>query len=142
MGFLTGILSGFLGVGGGFVRVPLLIYVLGVPTTIATGTDLLETLVSAAYSTMSHLLNGNVDLLIAIITSIWGCIGAYFGAIFTQYVSGQKIRTLVKEQAKAGYYKIHWDGKNDAGMQVPSGVYLYQLRTNKFVQTKKMILLQ
>ncbi|MFX0170580.1 MAG: sulfite exporter TauE/SafE family protein [Candidatus Hodarchaeota archaeon] len=94
LGFFTGLLSGFLGVGGGFVRVPLLIYVLGVPTTIAIGTDLLEVMVSSAFGTLSHSLKGNVDLLIAIITSLWGCIGAYFGAILTQYVSGQKIRLL------------------------------------------------
>ncbi|MFQ5864511.1 MAG: PQQ-dependent sugar dehydrogenase [bacterium] len=53
---------------------------------------------------------------------------------------GQRIRTLVDEKKKSGQYQVYWDGKNDLGMQVASGVYLYQLRVGRFVQTRKMIL--
>ena len=49
LGLVTGFLTGFLGVGGGFVRVPLLIYVLGMPTVMAVGTDLLEIVFSAGF---------------------------------------------------------------------------------------------
>jgi uncharacterized membrane protein YfcA len=94
LGFLTGLLSGFLGVGGGFVRVPILVYFLGVPTTIAIGTDLMEIIFSAGFGTLTHSVKGNVDLLIALITSLWGCIGAFIGALLTKYFSGNKIRLL------------------------------------------------
>ncbi|MFQ5822562.1 MAG: PQQ-dependent sugar dehydrogenase [bacterium] len=53
---------------------------------------------------------------------------------------GQKIRTLVYERQRTGTYKVYWDGRNDAGVQVSSGVYLYRLRVGRFVQTRKMIL--
>ena len=94
LGFITGLLSGFLGVGGGFVRVPMLVYFLGVPTTVAIGTDLLEIVFSASYGTLSHITKNNVDVLIALITSLSGCIGAFVGAILTKYFSGNKIRLL------------------------------------------------
>lgn len=55
---------------------------------------------------------------------------------------GQKIRTLVKERQSAGFYSMQWDGKNDAGQQVASGVYLYKLDAGDFSRTKKMILLR
>ncbi len=57
-------------------------------------------------------------------------------------VAGQKIRTLMNEQQDTGYHQIQWDGKNEEGMQIPSGVYLYQLRIDEFVQTKKMLMLK
>ena len=56
---------------------------------------------------------------------------------------GQKIRTLIKKQSPAGNYKVIWDGKNDAGKQVPSGMYFYRLKTGKGTTLlKKMLLLK
>lgn len=57
-------------------------------------------------------------------------------------VLGQKIRTLVSTHQGAGYYHVEWDGKNDAGVQVASGVYLCRLRAGDFVQMKKMLLMR
>ena len=57
-------------------------------------------------------------------------------------ILGQKIRTLVNARQKAGYYKVVWDGLNDAHQPVPSGIYFYRLSTSNFVKTKKMILLR
>jgi len=56
---------------------------------------------------------------------------------------GQKIRTLVNENKVAGFYAVNWDGKNDRGLPVSSGVYLYELKAGKdFKQVQKMLLLK
>jgi hypothetical protein len=55
---------------------------------------------------------------------------------------GEEIRTLADEQREAGYHHIRWDGKDNNGNPVASGVYLYQLRAGNFSQVKKMSLLR
>ena len=57
-------------------------------------------------------------------------------------VIGQVIRTLVDEKQMAGYYSIQWDGKDETGQTVASGVYLYCLKTKDFVKSLKTILLR
>jgi len=57
-------------------------------------------------------------------------------------VLGQRVRTFKLQQASAGYHSIKWDATNDFGDPVGAGVYLYQLRANEFVKTKKMVLLK
>jgi hypothetical protein len=83
-----------LGVGGGFLRMPLMIYVLGIPTHIAVGTDLFEIAISAGFGTISHALKGNVDILIALTMHTGAAIGAQIGAAATRYFSGPTIRLL------------------------------------------------
>jgi len=55
---------------------------------------------------------------------------------------GQKVRTFNMNDTPAGYHSIKWDATNDYGDPVGAGVYLYQLRANEFVKTKKMVLLK
>lgn len=55
---------------------------------------------------------------------------------------GQKVRTLVDEYQQAGYKSIYWDGKDNKGIEVGSGIYFYQLRTDEYKQSKKMVLLR
>ena len=57
-------------------------------------------------------------------------------------VLGQKVRTLVDESKKAGNYEVIWDGKNDKGEEVASGIYFYQLVTENSRFTRKMALLK
>ncbi|MDQ6654440.1 MAG: sulfite exporter TauE/SafE family protein [Verrucomicrobiota bacterium] len=90
--FIGGIFSGFLGGGAGYIRMPMLVYVLGVPTHLAVGTDLFEIIISASYGTFSHAMKGNVDILIALVMNTGAAIGAQIGAISTQYFAGPKIR--------------------------------------------------
>lgn len=92
VGLITGVLAGFLGVGGGFIRLPLLVYILGVPTHVAVGTDLFEIVISAGYGTVTHALKGNVDILIALTMQTGAAIGAQIGAVGTRYFSGPTIR--------------------------------------------------
>ena len=92
VGFITGILSGALGVGGGFIRMPLLVYVIGIPTHVAVGTDLFEIVFSAGYGTITHAIKGNVDILMALVMQTGAAIGAQIGATSTRFFAGPKIR--------------------------------------------------
>src|SRR2546430_8763475 len=65
--FVGGVFSGFLGGGAGYIRMPSMVYVLGIPTHLAVGTDLFEIVISASYGTISHAIKGNVDILIALV---------------------------------------------------------------------------
>ena len=57
-------------------------------------------------------------------------------------VFGQKVRTLVDGEQPAGFYSVRWDGLNDAGVPVSSGVYLYRIQTQDFTETKKMLFMK
>jgi hypothetical protein len=57
-------------------------------------------------------------------------------------VLGRKVRTLVSEELSSGYKSVIWDGKNDDGKDVASGVYFYQLKVGDFSEPKKMLLLK
>ncbi|MCJ7700400.1 MAG: sulfite exporter TauE/SafE family protein [Anaerolineales bacterium] len=92
VGFITGVLSGSLGVGGGFIRMPLLVYVMGLPTHVAIGTDLFEIVFSSAYGTLTHALKGNVDILMALVMQTGAAVGAQIGATSTRFFAGPKIR--------------------------------------------------
>lgn len=92
VGLVTGILAGFLGVGGGFLRLPLLVYLVGVPTHIAIGTDLFEVIISAGYGTFTHAIKGNVDILVALVMHTGAAVGAQIGAVATSQFSGPRIR--------------------------------------------------
>ena len=90
--FIGGLFSGFLGGGAGYIRMPSMVYVLGVPTHLAVGTDLFEIIISASYGTFTHAIKGNVDILIALVMNTGAAIGAQLGAISSQYFTGPKIR--------------------------------------------------
>jgi uncharacterized membrane protein YfcA len=90
--FVGGLFSGFLGGGAGYIRMPSMVYLLGIPTHLAVGTDLFEIVISASYGTFSHAVKGNVDILIALVMHTGAAIGAQIGAISTQYFAGPKIR--------------------------------------------------
>lgn len=94
VGLVTGILAGLLGVGGGFLRMPLMIYVLGIPTHVAVGTDLFEIVISAGFGTITHSLKGNVDFMIAVTMLTGAALGAQIGAAATRYFTGPIIRLL------------------------------------------------
>jgi uncharacterized membrane protein YfcA len=90
--FTGGVFSGFLGGGAGYIRMPAMVYLLGVPTHVAVGTDLFEVMISASYGTLTHALKGNVDIMIALVMHIGGAIGAQIGANLTEHFGGPRIR--------------------------------------------------
>lgn len=92
IGLVTGFVSGLMGVGGGFILMPTLIYVLGVRTRVAIGTDLFQVTFLATYGTLTHTLKGNVDLALVVLLLVGGIFGAQFGASLTGKVRPAKIR--------------------------------------------------
>jgi uncharacterized membrane protein YfcA len=92
IGFTTGLLSGMLGVGGGFIRMPALVYILGCPTVVAVGTDLFEIMFSSAYGVFTHSLKGNVELVLVLGLLIGTAIGAQIGASYTRRAGGPRVR--------------------------------------------------
>ena len=92
VGFVGGVFSGFLGGGAGYIRMPAFVYLLGIPTHVAVGTDLFEIIISAGYGTVSHALKGNVDILLALVMHTGAAIGAQLGASLTRFFIGPRIR--------------------------------------------------
>jgi len=92
IGFATGFLSGMLGVGGGFIRMPALVYILGCPTVVAVGTDLFEIMFSSAYGVATHAFKGNVHLVLVLALLIGTTIGAQIGASYTRRAGGPWVR--------------------------------------------------
>lgn len=91
---ITGFLSGFLGVGGGFILLPALIYFVGCPTSVAVGTSLLSVCFMSAYGCFSYSLSGKTELVAAMIMLIGAAIGAQIGVLATKYIRGYGIRLL------------------------------------------------
>src|SRR5437773_10941497 len=90
--FVGGVFGGFLGGGAGYIRMPSMVYVLGIPTHLAVGTDLFEIIISASYGTFTHAIKVNVDILIALVMHTGAAVGAQIGVTLTQYFGGPRIR--------------------------------------------------
>ncbi|QRG08521.1 sulfite exporter TauE/SafE family protein [Xanthobacter dioxanivorans] len=96
LGFIIGLLGAVLGVGGGFILVPALIYLLKVPTQTAVGTSLVLTLVTMAAATVLHAeANGTVDVVLAFVLMVGGTMGAQFGARTGQTLKAENLRLLL-----------------------------------------------
>jgi len=90
--FMTGWLAGILGIGGGLIRMPSLIYFVGCPTHVAVGTDLFEVMISGLYGAGTYTYKGRTELVAAIIMLVGASIGAQIGAVATKYIKGYGIR--------------------------------------------------
>ncbi len=96
IGFFVGFLSGVMGVGGGFIMLPVMIYMLRVPTSVAIGTSLFQVIFVAAITTILHAVYNNaVDVVLAFMLMIGGVIGAHFGAIAGQQLRAEQLRLLL-----------------------------------------------
>ncbi|MEJ2376633.1 MAG: sulfite exporter TauE/SafE family protein [Pseudolabrys sp.] len=96
IGFTIGFLGSILGVGGGFMLVPMLIYILRVPTATVIGTSMMLTLVTMLSATVLHATADHlVDILLAVLLMIGGVIGAQFGAHAGQRMRGERLRLLL-----------------------------------------------
>jgi uncharacterized membrane protein YfcA len=91
---ITGFLSGFMGVGGGFILLPALIYLVGCATTVAVGTSLLSVCFMSGYGCFTYSMSGRTELLAAMIMLIGAAIGAQVGVLATRFVRGYGIRLL------------------------------------------------
>jgi uncharacterized membrane protein YfcA len=94
VGFGIGFLAGLLGAGGGFILMPLLVFVVGVPTTVAIGTDLFQIIITGAAGTFIYALGNHVDPLMAIIMLAAASAGSQLGATATRFINPSRIRVL------------------------------------------------
>jgi len=92
VGVLIGFLSGMLGVGGGFILMPLLIYAIGCPTVIAIGTGMFQTIFTAAYGSYTHAMRGHVDLPLVLLMLLGSSVGAHIGAGLTRRFDAARVR--------------------------------------------------
>jgi uncharacterized protein len=96
IGFIIGFVGAILGIGGGFLLVPMLIYFLRVPTATVIGTSMVLTLVTMASATVMHAATNHlVDAVLALILIVGGVIGAQFGARTGQKMRGERLRLLL-----------------------------------------------
>jgi uncharacterized protein len=96
LGFFGGVLSAVLGVGGGFVMVPAMIYMLGMPTAMVPGTSLFQIIfVAASVTILQAVENGTVDAVLALVLLVGGVIGAQLGTRFGVKLRGEQLRALL-----------------------------------------------
>lgn len=96
IGFVIGFLGAIMGIGGGFLLVPMLIYFLRVPSATVIGTAMVLTLVTMAGATVMHAVtNQMVDAVLAFILMVGGVVGAQFGARAGQNMPGERLRLLL-----------------------------------------------
>ena len=96
LGAGIGFLSSIMGVGGGFIMVPALIYLLKVPTNVVVGTSLFQIIFVAAYTTIVHAsTNQTVDIVLAFMLMVGGVAGAQYGAKAGQKLRGEQLRALL-----------------------------------------------
>ncbi|RVB82209.1 sulfite exporter TauE/SafE family protein [Mesorhizobium sp. M7A.F.Ca.CA.002.04.1.1] len=96
LGAGIGFLSSIMGVGGGFIMVPALIYLLKVPTNVVIGTSLFQIIFTSAYTTLVHATtNQTVDVVLAFLLMAGGVAGAQYGAKAGQRLRGEQLRALL-----------------------------------------------
>jgi uncharacterized membrane protein YfcA len=110
IGAFVGFLAAIMGVGGGFVMVPAMIYLLRVPTNVVVGTSLFQTVFVAAAATILHAGTiTSVDIVLATILMIGGVIGAQFGASAGSQIKGEQLRLLLAAIVLLVCLRIGWD---------------------------------
>src|SRR5690606_8046740 len=96
LGFGIGILTSVMGVGGGFIMVPAMIYLLRIPTNVVVGTSLFQIIFVTAYTTIVQATtNYSVDIVLAFILMVAGVVGAQYGVRVGQRLRGEQLRALL-----------------------------------------------
>lgn len=96
LGFGIGILTSVMGVGGGFIMVPAMIYLLRIPTNVVVGTSLFQIIFVTAYTTIVQAAtNYSVDIVLAFLLMVAGVIGAQYGVRVGQKLRGEQLRALL-----------------------------------------------
>lgn len=96
VGALVGFLAAIMGVGGGFIMVPAMIYLLGMPTKVVIGTSLFQIIFVTAFTTLMHAVTSNtVDMMLAILLILGGVVGAQLGARFSGRLKAEQLRILL-----------------------------------------------
>jgi uncharacterized membrane protein YfcA len=110
LGVVVGMFSGILGIGGGFMLVPAMIYILGMPTAVVPGTSLFQIIVVAANVTfLQAYSNHTVDAVLALLLLLGGVVGAQIGARFGTRLRGEQLRFLLALLLLAVAAKLTFD---------------------------------
>lgn len=102
VGFLAGLFAGLLGAGGGTILMPMLIFILGIPTTVAIGTDLFQIIITGSVGTFIKSFAGHVDPVMVVIMLFSASAGAQLGSAATKVVEAARIRILFGVMVLAG----------------------------------------
>jgi uncharacterized membrane protein YfcA len=110
IGFLVGTLAAIMGVGGGFIMVPAMIYILGMATSVVIGTSLFQIIFVTASVTILHATNTQtVDIILALLLLAGGVIGAQFGARMGVKLRGEQLRALLALMVLTVCLKLGYD---------------------------------
>jgi hypothetical protein len=110
LGFAVGVFSAIMGIGGGFILVPAMIYMLGMPTAVVPGTSLLQIIFVAANVTLLQAYNNRtVDAVLALVLLVGGVIGARVGSQFGTRLRGDQLRLLLALMVLAVAAKLAFD---------------------------------
>ena len=110
IGLFVGTLSAIMGVGGGFVIVPAMIYILRMPTNVVVGTSLFQILFVTALTTfLQAAQNQTVDVVLAMMLTVGGVVGAQFGARTGRHVKAEELRALLAMMVVGVCLKLGWD---------------------------------
>ena len=119
--FLSGAMAGFLGIGGGLLRMPALVHLVGLPTHIAVGTDLFEVMISGLYGTFTYGVKGRIEVLAVVVMLTGAAVGAQIGTVATKYVKGYGIRLVFGMTAVACAISVMM---KEFGYSVPATVVI------------------
>lgn len=96
IGFLGGLLVSIMGIGGGFILVPAMIYILGMPAILVAGTSLFQIIFVSAFACILHAVaNNTVDIILALVMMVGGVVGAQLGVRFARRIKGAPARILL-----------------------------------------------
>jgi uncharacterized membrane protein YfcA len=110
LGAAIGVLAAIMGVGGGFIMVPAMIYLLGMPTSVVVGTSLFQIIfVTANVTFLQAYENQTVDIILAVILLVGGVVGAQFGARLGARLRGEQLRGLMALMVLAVALKLAYD---------------------------------
>ncbi|MGH1368284.1 MAG: sulfite exporter TauE/SafE family protein [Maritimibacter sp.] len=110
VGVLVGVLAAIMGVGGGFIMVPAMIYILGMPTKVVVGTSLFQIILTTAFTTVMHATtNQTVDIALAVLLLVGGVIGAQIGARIGVKLKAEQLRVLLSLMVLAVCFKLGLD---------------------------------
>ncbi|MHA6326707.1 sulfite exporter TauE/SafE family protein [Roseivivax sp. CAU 1753] len=110
VGAAVGVLAAIMGVGGGFIMVPAMIYLLGMPTKVVIGTSLFQIIFVTAFTTLLHATTSQtVDIILALALIVGGVLGAQFGAVVGSKLKAEQLRILLAGLVLAVCFKLALD---------------------------------
>ena len=116
IGVLAGLFAGLLGAGGGTILMPILIYAVGVPTTVAIGTDLFQVIITGSLGAFIKAYSGEVDLVMVVMMLCAASLGSQLGATATRFVTPTRIRFLFGITVLSGCVAVAMEQVSNTGI--------------------------